>query len=446
MRLLIVDGTTEAQALVAKRIEAFNQSDMETLDLRVKLVGEREYAERLNEADVLVLGSGLSERATVIARQAKSLVPWIHIVMFVTDEAYSGGAFRAAHFVGVRKVLPDSASPLDFLQELVAIHAEFRREGRTREGRVVVVAHAKGGVGATSVAGALAEVCSVYHRRTMLWDLDVETRDLCRALTVNGVEAKVVSAWVNGSRELTRESLKDALIPISSDVSVLMPPDSMAESMDLVCHTDGMAIAQRIVELARVMHDVIIIDTGGRMGPATGSLLRVADQVLIVLDDTILGLTAVDLYLTYVKTLVGNIERIVFVVNPYSGALLGVPQIAAELEPAHHLGEMPWRLPPIPNDPKAALWPGSGRTLYSMGQKGTRIALEQIARELGLVDLQEGDGRVAVMQPLGPPGAGVDPSAAGSGGWLSRVLGRKPSGKQEVRESPKQVTDYAGKA
>lgn len=430
MKLLIVDASTEAQAFCAKRIESFNQSDMEMLDLKVKLVNERDFLDRVAEADVLVLGSGLSERGTAMARQAISAVPWIHIVMFVTDEAYGGGAFRAAHSAGVRKVFPDSASPLDFLQELVAIHAEFRREGRTREGRIVAVTHAKGGVGATSIAAALTEVCSVYHRRTMLWDLDVETRDLSRSLTVNGVEAKVVSAWVNGSRDITRESLTDALIPISSDVSVLMPPDRMAESMDLVCHTDGMTIAQRILELSRVMFDVIIVDTAGRMGPATGSILRAADVVLIVIDDTILGLTAVDLYLTFVKTLVGGTDRIVFLVNPYSGALLGVPHIAAELEPAHNLGENPWRLPPVPNDPKAALWPGSGRTLYSMGQKSTRVVLEKIARELGLIDSAEAAGST-------PPGGA---SGAGGGGIMGKIFGRKSSGSQENFGAKKEVT------
>ena len=244
MRLLIVDSNTEAQAVVAKRIETFNKRDMETLDLRVKLVGENDYQGRLQEADVLVLGSAMGENAIDVARGAKMRAPDLHIVMFVTDEAYSGGAFRAAHFAGVRKVLPDSASPLDFLQELVAINADFRREGRTTEGRLTVVTHAKGGTGATSIVAALAEVCSVYQKKTMIWDLDVETRDLCRSLTVNGVEAKVVSAWVNGTRDLSRESLADALIPISNEVSVLMRPDSMAESMDLVCHTDGMQLVQ----------------------------------------------------------------------------------------------------------------------------------------------------------------------------------------------------------
>lgn len=359
------------------------------LDLRVKLVLDKDYLTQIRDADVLILGSGLGDSAAQIARSALTQMPWLHVIMFVTQEAYSGGAFRAAHAAGVRKVLPDEAKPLDLLQELVAIHAEFRREGRIREARIICVTHAKGGTGATSICAALAEVCSVYRRKTLLWDLDVETRDLCRSLTVNGAEAKVVSSWVNGTREISRDSICDALIPVSQDVSVLMPPDSMAEAMDLVCHTDGMAICQRLLELARAMHDVILIDSGGRIGPATGALMRAADEVLIVIDDTVLGLTALDLYLSYVKALVVGAERITFVVNGYSGSLLAVPQIEAELEPVHGLGPRPWRLPPVPVDPKASLWPGSGRTLYSLGQKATRASLEEVAAELLLINRGE---------------------------------------------------------
>jgi cellulose biosynthesis protein BcsQ len=193
-----------------------------------------------------------------------------------------------------------------------------------------------------------------------------------------------------------------------------MPPDSMAEAMDLVCHTDGMTICQRLLELARAMHDVILIDSGGRISPATGALMRAADEVLIVIDDTVLGLTALDLFLSYVKALVVGAERITFVVNGYSGSLLAVPQIEAELEPVHGLGPRPWRLPPVPVDPKASLWPGSGRTLYSLGQKSTRAALEEVAAELGLIN--RGD------QPA---------DARRGGSWWERLLTR---GKDE--ESP----------
>lgn len=392
MRLLIVDKTAEGQSLCARRIEAFTQSDVEMLDLRVKLVLDKDYAGHIGEADVVILGSGLGDEGPAIARIVRAQMPWMHVVMFVTDEAYSGGAFRAAHSAGVRKVLADSAAPLDLLQELVAIFTEFRREGRIREGRVICVTHVKGGTGATSITAALGEVCSIYRRKTMLWDLDVETKDLCRALTVSsGSEAKVINSWINGSRDISRDSISDALVAVSQDVSVLMPPDGLAEAMDLVCHTDGIEICRRIIELGRVMHDVLLIDTGGRIGPATGALLHLADEVLVVIDDTVLGLTALDLFLTYAKASLVGPDRISFLVNAYTGTLLAVPQIEAELEPVHQLGERPWRLPPIPLDTKASLWPGTGRTLYSMGLKNTRAALEEVAAELAIV-VRSGEG------------------------------------------------------
>lgn len=409
MKLLIIDTTTEAQAFCAKRIESFSLSDIEMLDLKVKLVGEKDYATRVTEADIVILGSGLGERGISLARHSMSLAPWLQIIMFVSEELYSGGAFRAAHAVGVRKVFPDTAGHLDFLQELVGIHSEFRREGRAKEGRIVAVTHAKGGVGATTIAAALGEVCSVFQKKTMLWDFDVETRDLSRALTVNGNEARVVSAWINGSRDVTRESLSEALVQISPEVSVLMPPDKRPESMDLVCHTDSISLVQRVLELSKIQHDCVIVDTGGRLGPATGTILRMADVVLIVIDDTILGLTAVDLFLSFVKPLVGGVDRLIFAVNPYSGALVGISQIAEELEPAHQLGEAPWRLPPIPNDTQGSMWPGTGRTLYSLGSKETRVTLEKMAMELGLIDIPQ------------LPTIIEEPSK--KAGWLQKLLG-----------------------
>ena len=415
MRILILDHSTQSQAFCAKRIEAFSQSDIETLDLQVDTVSPQDLMNYIDEVDVLVVGSEIGENSIPLIRQAQNAVPWLHVIMFVSDDAYGGQAFKAAHSAGVRKVFPDSASPLDLLQELVAIHAEFKREGRTKEGKVIVVTHAKGGVGATSLVAALAEVCSRFNRRTLAWDLDVETRDLCRALTVSGPEAQIVNCWVNGQYDLTRQSLQEALVPISTDVSVLMPPDQFIESMDLICHTDGAEIVRRIVELARPLFDAIIIDTAGRMSPAIGSLLSIADEILIVLDDTLLGLTAVDIYLTNLKNIIGSSDQIKFLINPYTGAPLTVDQIAADLEPVHKLGPGPWQLPIMPNDPKGAMWAGSGYTLYSMGLKTTSIILEEIAAKLGLVNLPPGHGQMGVGKA----------SSDLSSGWVSRVFKRK---------------------
>jgi hypothetical protein len=235
---------------------------------------------------------------------------------------------------------------------------------------------------------------------------------LSRSLAITGVESRVIGEWVNGSREITRESFRDAVVPISDDASVLMPPDGIAESIDLICHTDGVAIAERILEVTKSLYDVVIVDTAGQLGPATGALLRAAETVLVVLDDGVLGLTAVDLFLDFVKTLVGSTDKIVFLVNSFTGAYFAVSQIASQLEPGHRLGGASWRLPPIPYEPKAALWPGTGRTLYSLGSPILRDALTEAAVELGIVDRKLVNGSLPEIN-------------SGKVGWLKRMLGRK---------------------
>lgn len=415
MKLMIIENSSENQVMCARRIEALSERDKELLDLQIKVVTEKEYEDRIDQADVLILGSGLADSAITIARRARAKFPWLNIIMYVTDKAYAEGAFRSVHTEGVRKALPDGSKPIDLLQELIAIQADFKREGRARDGRVIVVCHAKGGVGATSIVAALAEVFCSFNRRTLLWDLDTTTRDLSRSLAVMRLEGRIVGEWVSGAREITRDSVREALVPISDDALVLMPPEGIAESVDLVCHSDGMTIAQRIVEITTNLFDVVIVDTAGQIGPATGSLLRLADQVLVVLDDGLLGLTAVDLFLDSVKTLVGSTDKIVFLVNCFTGSYYSASQIASQLEPGHELGEAAWKLPPIPYEPKAALWPGTGRTLFSSGSQMLKTALIETAVELGVVD------RKMVSE------VSRQASAPQTGGILQRLLGRKPS-------------------
>ena len=55
----------------------------------------------------------------------------------------------------------------------------------------------------------------------------------------------------------------------------------------------------------------------------------------------------------------------------------------------HKLGPKPWRLPPLATDAKASMWPGSGATLYKLGQRSTKATLEQIAAGLNLIEKGE---------------------------------------------------------
>ena len=424
MKVLVVDRTTESQAYIAEKMQDFSQSDVEILDLRVKLATDKDYSDRIVGADVLILGSELGDDAPTIARTVRTHNPSIQIILFVSEDRYSGNTLRAAHLFGARKVFPNNVASLDLLQELIAIHTRFREEGRTREGRIIAVAHIKGGVGATSITAALGELCSLQGLKTLLWDLDIESRDLSRGLMANGPQSKVLSSWVDGSKELTRETYQEALFPVSNHASVLMPPDKLGAANQFVCSTEGIALVQRIIDLSRVTHDVVLIDTAGHLGPGVGAIFRAADTVIVVIDDSALGVSAVDYFLTSAKTLLGDNSRILFLSSTGNA---GLSNLAADLSKAHNLDRSAWRLPSIPVDLEAGKWPGQGRTLYSLGQPQMKKALEEIGSELGFISGEAsgpGDGLFGAPAESGALKGAAATSDSGSKGLRERVLGR----------------------
>lgn len=383
MKVLVVDRTVEGQASLAKKFQNFDQSEIESLDLGVKLSDVESLPTRLEGADVLVLGSELGDEAREIARTVKRDYPNISIIHFVSSTSYSSGAFRAAQLAKVRKVFPENASALDLLQELVAVNEELRACGKTKKGKLTVFTSPKGGLGVTTIIAALAEASVSRGRDVLLWDMDIETRDLARALLASGSN-KICSAWVNGQSEITRESLRNAILPTKIGATILLPPDEFPAALDLVNQPDSMRIVQRIVNLSKCIKDNLLVDTAGRIGPSAGILMQSADNIIVTIDDSLIGLSAVTAFLdTIVPLIRENADSITFLC---SGTKLRMEEIRRIIESRHRFSDAAWRLPQMPYDEVAAKWAGTGKTLYSLGNKFTRRAIEKIAQELEVID------------------------------------------------------------
>lgn len=382
MNILVVEHTSEGQTKLVRMINSFEAADHDALDIQVGLANSQNYQSKIQNVEVMILGAGLGEAALQIAKHTKEIAPNIEIIMYVSEKFYSSEAFRLAHVSRVRKVIPEMASSLDLLQELVSIHEYFRSCGRTKKGQLIVVMQAKGGIGSTSLIAALAELADEAKNHTLLWDLDIESKDLSRGFNAKGAQSQLVTAWMNGTRDLNRESLRESYIPVGRFVSLLPPPHDIATGMDLIGHPDSIKTIHRVIELARVSQDTIIVDTAGRLSPATGTLLRMADKILILVDDSLLGLSAAHTFLETLLPLVKNNQDAIRIVC--AGTKLSNEEVAQLLGEHVSINEDAWSLPAIPIDNGAANWPGTGNTLYSLGQKQTKKAIEQIASEISV--------------------------------------------------------------
>jgi pilus assembly protein CpaE len=392
MRVLVVERTSAGQTATAHKFESLDRIDKDVLDLSLGLADESTALDRLSGYDVLVLGASLAEEGIGLAVSAKKVAPDIEMLVMLPRELYRGGGFRAMLARGARKVLCEDASSLELVQELMSIHEAFRARGRVRDGRVIAVVQAKGGVGATSTCAALAEVCSNHGKRTLLWDLDIETRDLSRAAINHGDQAAMVREMFTGERELSRENLRLAAIPVSENTSVLPPPDDIAASLDFVGHVEAIDIAQAVVALARHTYDTVIIDVGSRFSPAAGAIMQAADSVIVMVDDSILGLSAAKFFAPILQSVVGRPGSILFLC---SGISIPKDELARHVQEHEVFNESSWSLPVIPFDPAASRWPGSGKTLYALGRRQTQRAFEELASALKLIERSAAEGQRA---------------------------------------------------
>lgn len=387
MRILVVEHTAQIEEFCGRTVDLFAVEDLDKLDVHVQLSGLPDYLEYVSSSDVILLGPGLSIKAPEIARNATLVKPSVRILMFVAPHHNCGITYRAAQFSGVRTIFLEATSALDLLEELYAINARLARESRTRQAKVIAVTQVSGGIGATTFSASLGEGLASKGKRTLLWDLDIETRDLSRFLGALDGKENPFDAWITNDLTLDASSLTRAIRIIQNNLELLTPPYGLAECLDLVCHIDGIAITREIMSLACAEYDAMIIDLNGRLGPSIGHILRLADHILVGVDDSPQSVGAIDLYLDQLRMLCGDLDRVSFICYGQSTRL---NQIALELENKKKLGEWRWRLPPIPLDVTANTWSGSGKTTYALGDRSMRLVIDTIAQELGLIEFEKG--------------------------------------------------------
>jgi hypothetical protein len=158
------------------------------------------------------------------------------------------------------------------------------------------------------------------------------------------------------------------------------------------------------------------------MGPAAAAILRHADAVLVAVDDSLLGLSAARFFLPTLQSVIQSPESLFFLC---SGISISKVELAEHLEVGISFPTETWSLPVIPFDSAASTWPGSGKTLYELGKRQTRLAFEEIAETLALIERKSEECRTlpSFSRVLDGPVASIS-TALSVAGFLSvcRVL------------------------
>jgi len=178
-----------------------------------------------------------------------------------------------------------------------------------REGRIVTVFSPKGGTGKTVIATNLAAaLAKVEGRRTLLLDLDLQFGDTAIML---GIEPeKTIFDLVNAPGELDPDKLAGYTTKHPSGLD-LLPAPLRPEDAELVTE----AKLGRLIEVARVCYDAIIVDTSPFFhGPMLATLDR-TDELLLICSLDVPTLKNVRLALGTLEMLSFPTARIKVVLN-----------------------------------------------------------------------------------------------------------------------------------
>lgn len=386
MKILIIDSNSTNQARYAERLYSLPSQDVETLDLHIMLLEPDTYHEHLDIMDLVVLGSGLGDSAISIAKNIKERDADKNIILFVDRDKYNGPLIRKAQYVGVRRVMFDLSDDLEFLQELYAIDADFRRSGKLNFGKIIAVVSPKGGAGTTTLTAALGELADIKGHKSLLWDMDSNTQDLSRSLALFGKKQPNYLEWMDNFDKLALKSFLSSTTSISENVDLLSLPEDSSEIYDLYYHQEGTTVLQKILDLARYNYKNIIIDLAEISSPGAEAVLSLSDEIVVITGECALSITACELFLQKAKKILGNLDGVRILTAGDRHTISEVKESIKNIK----LSETAW-LPALPADQYAWSWPGSGQTLYSMGSKDTKNAIMNIAEDLDIITSEENE-------------------------------------------------------
>lgn len=231
-----------------------------------------------HEFEVLVIDEHFDGRGLELARLLASANPLLGVVLLV-DHAGPEQALAAME-VGARSVVSRSASLAEtaarlegVAQWVAAARAVAGQDTVGRAGRIIVVAGAKGGVGASVVALLGAKVLA-GTKSVGLVDFDLQAGDLAAYLGVQ--TRRSVVDLVDIATDMPGRVLRETTYEVHG-LRLLSAP-SQGERAEAMTVRAARAVASAL----RYQFDVSVIDVGAHLSEPSAAMIEDADQVVLV--------------------------------------------------------------------------------------------------------------------------------------------------------------------
>ncbi|MCA9961237.1 MAG: response regulator [Anaerolineales bacterium] len=178
----------------------------------------------------------------------------------------------------------------------------------TKEANVLTVFSPKGGSGCTTIAINLAVGLAKRNQKVVLVDASLQFGDVAVMMNMKSITS--IIDIVERMNELDPELVSTVVQVHRSGVHVLLAPPR-PEMADVV--TDQNLLA--LIEVLRQMYDFVIVDTSSNLNDITLGLLDIADQIVLVTQQSLPSLKNVSRFFDLSEGLKYKSDKVWLVVN-----------------------------------------------------------------------------------------------------------------------------------
>lgn len=232
------------------------------------------------QVEQVVIGADVPlDQACALAEAARLDRPELGVILLRTrvDVTALSQALRS----GIREVVPAEdhtaiAEALRRSRDLTARLIGHASGGTVREGRVVTVFSAKGGVGKTTLSTNAAVHLAHSGLRTLLVDLDLSFGDV--AISLQLVPTQSVFDAVSMSGHLDEEALRSLVVTHEeSGLDVLCAPNDPGDADRIPVPT-----VAEVLKIARRHYDYVIVDTPPSFTEHVLAAIDVSDSLILI--------------------------------------------------------------------------------------------------------------------------------------------------------------------
>lgn len=228
--------------------------------------------------DVVLLDLPVADNGAFEQIEAATLrVPGVMVLLVSPDPSIE--LLKRAMQAGVRHVLP---APLNKNSVLSAV--DYLRESESLSSRLVANAgellaflNAKGGSGSTFLASNLGYALAATGKKVLLVDLNLFFGDLVANVTDHRPSSSILDIARQGDI-LDASLLASSVLAARDNLSVLAAPQ-LPYRIEVLTP----AVLQKILELALIQFDFVILDVGRTLDPTSIKALDMASRIYLIL-------------------------------------------------------------------------------------------------------------------------------------------------------------------